>query len=415
MKRKIEIYGIILCLLLLMGVSISSVQGKKENTVVEENTVSENTVSENTVSENMVVEQETTVVVPEETNNTVSDNSMAETTEKEEQNLSAIEEETEEYYEYADLAFTNVGNNYVNVRKEPTTESQIVGKIYGGAVAQILSLAGENEDWYQIVSGNVEGYIKAEFFLRGEEAASVMDQFITRYATVNVPGLNVRKEATVESARIGRLTKDEKTKVIEDGQEWIKVQYTDSIVGYVAAEYVTVAEEFRYAKTLEEEAKEIAERKAREQSQQQQQQQAALPEIYNIQLPTTTYTTNEELRREIVNYALQFVGNRYVMGGRSLQSGTDCSGFTCYVYADFGYSISRTPSGQLSGAGRSIGLEEIQPGDIVCYSSNGGRSCTHVALYIGDGQIVHSVNPRKGVLVTSIYFEPIIGVRNVID
>lgn len=411
MKRKIEIYGIVLCLLLLMGVSIYSVQGKKEGGAAVDSSVSENAIAEEQGSQATVSGNDETKAMTEASEQTVSENSAAEVTEKEEQDLSTIEEETEEVFEYADLAFTNVGNTYVNVRKGPTTESEIVGKIYGGAVAQILDVAGENEDWYKIVSGNVEGYIKAEFFLRGEEAVSVMDQFLTRYAKVNVPALNVRKEATTDSARIGRLTDGEKVKVIEDGAEWIHVQYTDSIEGYVAAEYVTVMEEFRYAKSLEEEAKEIAERQARI----QRQQQTALPEITNIQLPTNNYTTNEELRRAIVEYAVQFNGNRYVMGGRSLQSGTDCSGFTCYVYAEFGYSISRTPGGQLSGAGRSIGLEEIQPGDIVCFSSNGGRSCTHVALYIGDGQIIHSVNPRRGVQITSIYFEPIIGVRNVID
>ena len=73
------------------------------------------------------------------------------------------------------------------------------------------------------------------------------------------------------------------------------------------------------------------------------------------------------------------------------------------------------PKGQYSGAGRSIDYSEIQPGDIICYSSNGGKSCTHVALYIGDGQIVHAANSRKGVIVGEADYSPIIGVKNVID
>ena len=67
------------------------------------------------------------------------------------------------------------------------------------------------------------------------------------------------------------------------------------------------------------------------------------------------------------------------------------------------------------GAGRSISSEELQPGDIVCYSSNGGKSCTHVGLYIGDGQIIHSANSRKGVIISAVDYSPIIGMRNVID
>ena len=280
-------------------------------------------------------------------------------------------------------------------------------------MAEILSIAGENDDWYQIVSGNVEGYIKAEFFLRGEEAVDVMDKYVIRYAEVKADKLNVRKEPSIDSGRVGYVTQGEKIKVIETGEEWVQVQYTESVNAYVAAEYVMIREEFIYAKTLEEEAREIAERNER--LQREQEKVEIIEEVVNVPLPSTTYTSNEELRREIVNYAMQFLGNRYINGGRSLAGGTDCSGFTCYIYADFGYSISRIPQSQFTGAGRSIGLDVIQPGDIVCYSSNGGRSCTHVGVYIGDGQIVHSANSREGVIVSSVNFEPIIGVKNIID
>ena len=117
----------------------------------------------------------------------------------------------------------------------------------------------------------------------------------------------------------------------------------------------------------------------------------------------------------IINYAMQFLGNRYVMGGRSLESGTDCSGFTCYIYAAFGYSISRTPQGQLTSAGRGIDMSQIQPGDIICFSSN-GKTCTHVAMYIGDGKIIHSANSRAGVIIGDYKFSgTILGVRNVVD
>ena len=128
--------------------------------------------------------------------------------------------------------------------------------------------------------------------------------------------------------------------------------------------------------------------------------------------PVTTYGSNAELRNQIVEYAKQFLGNKYIMGGSSLAGGTDCSGFTCFIYADCGYSISRTPSGQLSSAGRSIDYSEIQPGDIVCY---GNGSCSHVALYIGDGQIIHEANSRKGVVIYNADYDNILGVKNVID
>ena len=315
--------------------------------------------------------------------------------------------------EYSNLAIADV-TDYVNVRSEPNTDSEIVGKIYDGAVAQILATAGEQGDWFQIVSGNVEGYIKAEFFLYGDAAAAVIDEYVTRYAKVQADRLNVREEPSTDASRIGYVDNGEKVKVLENLGEWLKVEYTDEKSGYVAAEYVTVSEEFVYARTLEEENAEIAAREALE-ARTEEQESTAPEMLTQIEFPATSYTSNGELRSAIVDYALQYVGNRYVHGGSSLASGTDCSGFTCFVYADFGYSISRTPSGQYNGAGRSIGYGEIQPGDIICYSSNGGKSCTHVGLYIGNGQIVHAANSRKGVITSAADYSPIIGIRNVID
>lgn len=315
--------------------------------------------------------------------------------------------------EYASFAIADV-NNYVNVRNKPSTEGDIVGKIYNGSVAQVLAVAGENNDWFQITSGNVEGYIKAEYFIYGEDAAAVMDDYVTKYAQVQVTRLNVRKSASTDSNRIGYIDEGEKVKLIEDCGDWLKVLYTDGKEGYVASEYVLILEEYTYAKTLAEEQAEIAARKEKEEREKASEQKAPESTV-QVQAPNTNYATNTELRTSIVEYALGYVGGKYVSGGTSLATGTDCSGFTCFVYADFGYSISRTPEGQYSGAGRAIDYSEIQPGDIICYSSNGGKSCTHVAMYIGNGQVVHAANRRKGVITSKAEYEPIIGVRNVID
>ncbi len=318
----------------------------------------------------------------------------------------------EEENEYADFAIANV-SHYVNVRKEPNTDSEIVGKIYNGSVAHVLSTAGEDNDWFQMISGNVEGYIKAEYFFYGEEAAAVIDDYVTRYAVVQASRLNVRKEPDIESKRIGYINNGERVKLLENLGEWLKVQYAGNSTGYIAAEYVTIVEEFVYAKTLDEEAAEIAARKALEARKQVSEQQAAENTSITITPPAENYSSNEELRSQIIEYSMQFVGNKYVHGGKTLSGGTDCSGFTSLIYAQFGYSLSRTPGGQLSSAGRSVDYSNAQPGDIICYGS--GQTCTHVALYLGDGQIIHSANPRKGVVTQAAGFDTIIGVKNVID
>ena len=316
----------------------------------------------------------------------------------------------EEESEYANLAIAQV-TDYVNVRSLPSTDGEIVGKIYNGSVAQVLATAGDNDDWFQIISGDVEGFIKAEYFLYGEEAEAVIDQYVTYYATVLADRLNVREEQSADSRRIGYIDNGENVKVVEDCGDWLKVQYTDSKQGYVSAEYVSVHEEFVYAKSIEEERREEAERQALAARAKEAEQ--STPEVIGtITFPTNQYTSNEELRTAIVDYAMQYLGNKYVHGGRSLASGTDCSGFTCYIYKDFGYSLSRTPSGQYSTNGRSVSYDEIQPGDIICY---GKSKCTHVGLYIGDGQIIHSANSRKGVIISAADYDNILAIKNVID
>lgn len=358
--------------------------------------------------------------------------------------------------EYANFAIADV-DHYVNVRSIPDTGGEIVGKMYDGAVAQILAAAGEGNEWFQIVSGQVKGYIKSEYFIYGDAAADVMDDYVTHYAQVLADRLNIRKEPAVDSAKIGYIDKGEKLKVLEDLGEWLKVAYTDAKEGYVAAEYVLVTEEFTYAKSLEEERAQLAAQQEMELRQQEQDreeeagsggnpegedngsgnpvsdnggQESASTDTSNADasnanisntdaggatpVPNTGYTTNEELRQAIVEYAMQYQGNQYVHGGGTLSGGTDCSGFTSLIYADFGYSISRTPSGQYGSSGRSISYEEIQPGDIICYTPN-GKKCTHVGLYIGNGQIIHSANKRKGVIVSAADYDTILAVKNVID
>lgn len=330
--------------------------------------------------------------------------------------------EEQEEGEYDNFAFTNT-DTYVNIRSLPSTEGEIVGKIYKGSVAEIIETVGENNDWYKIVSGNVSGYMKAEFFLRGSEAAEIMEEYIVRYAEVKADYLNVRKKPTAGSGRMGLVTVGEKLEIIEKEEDWLKIKYTEEEIGYVSADYVTISEEFLYAKTLEE-LEEIERLKKIEQEKRQEAELAVSEEenreevaVENsiAEMVETTPETLSQIRQKVVDHAMQFLGNRYVPAGSSLAGGTDCSGFTCFVYADLGYSISRTPQGQLSSAGRSIAYEEIQPGDIICYSSNGGKSCTHVGIYIGNGQIIHSANSRKGVITQNADYDRIIGVKNVID
>ena len=333
--------------------------------------------------------------------------------------LAQADYDTEES-EYSNLAIANV-NNYVNVRSTPDTNGEVVGKMYDDSVAQIVSVVGEGDDeWFQVVSGSVEGYIKSEYFIYGDAAAEVIDDYVTRYAVVKADRLNIREEPDVAAKRIGYMDNGEKGKLVELGDEWVKVLYTEGNEGYVARQYVAIEEQFVYAKSIEEEEQErqaqlILAQRGQESEDIAPENTAMQPTAVQLTASPVDYTNASELRSGIVDYAMQYLGNRYISGGRSLEGGTDCSGFTCYTYAAFGYSLSRTPQGQWGSNGRTVTLEEAQPGDIVCYASGGGK-CTHVGIYLGNGKIIHSANSRRGVVINDIYYDDtFIGIKNVID
>ncbi len=124
---------------------------------------------------------------------------------------------------------------------------------------------------------------------------------------------------------------------------------------------------------------------------------------------TEAPASDSSVGQEIANYAVQFVGNPYVYGGTSLTNGADCSGFTQSVMANFGIYIARTAADQSYG-GTSVSISDIQPGDLLFYSDGGGIS--HVALYIGGGQIVHAATESQGIIISSYnYDSPVCAAR----
>lgn len=122
---------------------------------------------------------------------------------------------------------------------------------------------------------------------------------------------------------------------------------------------------------------------------------------------TFTYCYSEdgyERGLELVAYATQFVGNPYVWGGTSLTSGADCSGFTMTLYGMYGVELPHSSLSQATYGTAVDGIENAQPGDLIVYNG-------HVAIYIGDGQIVHAANSRLGICITGIDFMDMVGIR----
>ncbi|WP_066718742.1 peptidoglycan DD-metalloendopeptidase family protein [Clostridium sp. Marseille-P299] len=152
------------------------------------------------------------------------------------------------------LEFSNLGvskvSDYVNIRSEASTDSEVVGKLYSNAVATILSNDGE---WAKITSGTVDGYIKSEYLSTGEEAVAIANQNFKKYATPTTMTLNIRSGPGTDYSIIAQVPMEEELEIISEGDQWIKVAYGNQSEAYVSKDYVDINYEFNYAVSKEEE------------------------------------------------------------------------------------------------------------------------------------------------------------------
>lgn len=265
--------------------------------------------------------------------------------------------------EYTVLGVANV-TNYLNVRETPDLEGKLLGKLPMNAGCEILETL---DGWYKVRSGNVEGYVSAEFLLTGEAANQRASEVIATVARVNADMLMVREQPNTDCTIITRVAEGEELEVVEQLDGWVKINI-DSETGYVCADYVSVYQSLPKGVTL----KELS---------------------YGDGVSNTAV--------DLIEYAKQFLGNPYVYGGTSLTRGTDCSGFTMRVFEHFGYSLSRTSREQAYN-GTRVSLSEIQPGDLLFYKH--GSTIGHVAIYIGNGQIIHASTERTGIIIGNAYY-----------
>ena len=328
---------------------------------------------------------------------------------------------------YEDVAISRV-KNYVNIRSEANTTSEVVGKIYNNSAATILeTVDGEGGQWYKIKSGSVKGYMKAEYFVTGKEAEEIAKEVGEVIATTKATTLRLREEPSTSSRTLTLLAKGEEYQVkkegftAEDGTSFVLITLDEgddgsTTEGYVATEYVDIRVEFKKAISIEEEKAEIErqerlKREAEEAKRKLEQQKKAAAQKAKSSKSSSGQAksskevippdTSSSLRDAIVAYAMQFQGNPYRYGGTSLTSGTDCSGFTSSVYRDCGVSIPRDSRSQAAG-GRAISVSELKLGDLVFYAKGG--TISHVALYIGGGRIIHANSSRTGIIVSDINF-----------
>ena len=260
-------------------------------------------------------------------------------------------------------------SNYLNIRAGAGENEKIIGKLPSYAGCEILEDAN---GWYKISSGGITGYVKSDYILTGDEAKQAAMNHAELMAIVHADRLNARTEPSTDAKIWTQISENERYHVAEQLDGWVKIEFDESGEGdgddeisaaYVSSEFVEV----RYA----------------------------LSEAIKFS-PTEE---SASLRSRIVNYAMKFLGNPYVWGGTSLTKGADCSGFTMSVMKNFGISLPHY-SGSQAKSGKRIKSSEMRPGDLVFYGNSRGR-INHVAMYIGNGQVINAASRRSGIKIST--------------
>ena len=239
---------------------------------------------------------------------------------------------------------TVVDASSLRLRSEPTTSSSIVSSAPEGENVVILEKV---DDWYKVIYDYRVGYMSGEFISVSENG-----DFEIGTGVVNTLSLNVRETPGTDATIVYQLSEDTVVDVVGVFDGWFKVNY-ETGTGYIHPDYI---------------------------------------DIKNVNLSDTRILVTET--------AKQYIGTPYVYGGSSPR-GFDCSGFVYYIFKSLGYSLPRTATSQMNST-LSITREQLMPGDLVFFNSTGGSGASHVGIYVGNDQFIHSPTPGRTVCIESL-------------
>lgn len=300
---------------------------------------------------------------------------------------------------YDRLGIAKVEDNYLNIREEPKEDGKIIGKLPKNAGCHIYEI--DENGWAKIVSGEVTGYVSSKYLITDEEAEEYALTVGSEVAVVATDTLNVRFVPSTDSAMYSQIRIDEELDIVKKDltrefvEEFIHKNFKDEnavLISNVDQEAMMDHLEDWMCVTIDNEevfvAKEFVEiaYKLKKASKFEEVKEDAASGI-------------SSLRAQMVSYAMEFLGNRYVYGGTSLTNGVDCSGYVMRIYQHFGYNGIPRNSASQYGYTRSIKASELKPGDLIFYGNSSGR-VNHVAMYIGNGQVIHASNPKNGIRIS---------------
>ena len=257
-----------------------------------------------------------------------------------------------------------VDGSTVNFRAAADTGSAVKAVTADGAPVVLESKVGS--DWYEVIYNGTSGLIAAQY-LKCADALNA--DFGTAY--VNGAGVRLRSSPATSSAILGTYDTGLALSVTGVSGTWYKVT-VNGTSGYMSGDYVSFAK------------------------------------------PDTSSVPAVSAGQLIVNTAMEYLGYSYVYGGTT-PSGFDCSGFVKYVYGLNGYTLDRTAAAQ-SADGASVDTADLQPGDILCFSTGGYIG--HVGIYIGDGKFIHAAGSTTGIITTDLnstsYIDRLVECRRIV-
>lgn len=304
-----------------------------------------------------------------------------------------------------------VTNTATNVRLIPNMMSEISMQIE--AEKELTKLA-EFNNWVQVTDGIFTGWVlknKINTSIEqsstvpesqttenteqenkedeNEESKGTSSSNINKKGIINVETAKVRESASSTANVIGFLDYNDEVTISAEEGDWYKITSQD-ISGYVNKTLINVLDEQTVSSRSLVESRNIDDDTI-----------ADTTSNDNLTEALSAVENNSLNSQSVVDYAKQFLGYPYVVGGKNPNTGFDCSGFTRYVFLNFGYSLGSTAATQ-NNIGTEISRENLQPGDLILFYDEGKTKIGHTGIYIGNGDFIHAANPSRGVVIDNL-------------
>jgi len=260
----------------------------------------------------------------------------------------------------------NINGSGVRVRSGPSLDHSILAHANTGDIVVVVERT--SSEWHKVNFHGTVGYISVPFLENRREAAN-----FNKRGSVSGSNVNMRARPNTTSSILSSYIAGTEMSIIGINNGWYKVVHGGN-TGYIRSDLMTVLNRGASAT-------------------------ATIPARASaISAPDSSLPRGHS----IAGYALNYVGYRYRWGSSSPANGFDCSGLVTYVMRQHGIRVTRYSAGQFRDNGTHINRSDLVPGDLVFFSNNGGRSVTHVGIYIGEGRFVHASGSRVGVVVSRL-------------